>query len=86
MGNDELIKAGRELLALETLAEIAIAKEEIERFQARFGHFETVEASYLAAGTEIAELDDAYLDWRAARERLALLENRLSSLRPGDAA
>lgn len=82
MGDRDLERAGREMLALEALAEIAVLKEELAGYQLRYGSFESVEASANAIGSEDFERDDAYLDWRSARERLAALDEKLRSLIP----
>lgn len=67
---------------MEALAEMAVLQEEIAGYQQRFGSFERMEAAASTIGSEDFDLDDAYLDWRSARERLTALEEKLRLLFP----
>ncbi len=85
MKQRDLEDAGRELLILETLANISSYRQEIEGYQQRYGSFERVEAAANAVGEEDFELDDAHNAWCWARERLEELQETLKTLQ-SDAA
>ena len=86
MDRNELERAGRDMLRLETLAEISSVKEEIAGYGAKFGSFEDLKVAAHAEGQEDFEKDDAYNAWAWAVDYLKTLEARLRELSPDVAA
>lgn len=85
LGYDDLQSAGRDLIALEIMGAISVCSEKIAKLKAEYGSFQDLERQYHAVGDEDFDLDDHYLEWRAAQEQLGYWQEQLHKLE-GDAA
>jgi hypothetical protein len=80
LGYDDLQSAGKDLIALEIMAAVSACKERMEKLKTKCGNLQDLERQYHAEGKEDFDLDDQYLEWRAAQEQLAYWREQLQKI------